>query len=55
MKPVGLIVEYNPLHNGHILHLNNSKKISGADITIAVMSVHFVQRVEPSIISKEEK
>lgn len=55
MKTVGLIVEYNPLHNGHILHLNNAKKLSGADITIAVMSGHFVQRGEPSIISKEEK
>ncbi|MBQ9730996.1 MAG: nucleotidyltransferase [Bacilli bacterium] len=55
MKPVGLIVEYNPLHNGHILHLNNAKKLSGADISIAVMSGQFVQRGEPSIISKEEK
>ena len=55
MKPVGLIVEYNPLHSGHIFHLNKAKELSGADISIAVMSGQFVQRGEPSIISKEEK
>lgn len=55
MKPVGLIVEYNPLHNGHIFHLNKAKEMSGANISVAVMSGQFVQRGEPSIISKEEK
>ena len=28
MKPVGLIVEYNPLHSGHIFHLNKSKEMT---------------------------
>lgn len=55
MKPVGLIVEYNPLHSGHIFHLNKSKEMANADVSIAVMSGQFVQRGEPSIISKEEK
>ena len=55
MKAVGLIVEYNPLHNGHIFHLNKAKELSGCDVSVAVMSGQFVQRGEPSIISKEEK
>jgi len=55
MKAVGLIVEYNPLHNGHIYHLNKAKELSNADVSVAVMSGNFVQRGEPSIISKEEK
>ena len=55
MKPVGLIVEYNPLHSGHIYHLNKSKELANANVSIAVMSGQFVQRGEPSIISKEEK
>lgn len=55
MKAVGLIVEYNPFHNGHLYHLKKAKELSGADICVAVMSGQFVQRGEPSIISKEEK
>lgn len=55
MKAVGLIVEYNPLHNGHLYHLRKAKELSGAEVTVAVMSGQFVQRGEPSIISKEEK
>ncbi|QVK19029.1 nucleotidyltransferase [Mycoplasmatota bacterium] len=53
MKICGIIVEYNPLHNGHVYHLNQVKKISGCDLLIAVMSGNFVQRGQPSLISKE--
>ena len=52
MKAVGLITEYNPLHNGHILHLNRSKELSGADVSVAVMSGNFVQRGEPAVTDK---
>lgn len=52
MKAVGLITEYNPLHNGHILHLQKSLEISGADVSVAVMSGNFVQRGEPAITDK---
>lgn len=52
MKAVGLVVEYNPFHNGHALHLAESKKISGADIVIAAMSGNFLQRGEPALVSK---
>ena len=55
MKILGLITEYNPFHNGHLYHLNISKKITGATHTIAIMSGNFVQRGEPAIVHKWER
>ncbi|SHF49124.1 nucleotidyltransferase [Ornithinibacillus halophilus] len=52
VKACGLIVEYNPFHNGHLYHLLQSKNITGADCVIAVMSGSFLQRGEPAIIDK---
>jgi len=52
MKVLGLVVEYNPFHNGHLYHLEQSKKQTGADYTICVMSSSFVQRGEPAIVNK---
>lgn len=52
MNIVGLIVEYNPLHNGHAYHFAEAKKLSNADAVIAVMSGNFLQRGEPAIVSK---
>ncbi|WP_106766120.1 nucleotidyltransferase [Paenibacillus faecalis] len=55
MKTVGIIVEYNPLHNGHVLHYNRSKQITGADAVVAVMSGPFLQRGEPAIVNKRAR
>ncbi|CAM3717438.1 nucleotidyltransferase [Cohnella lubricantis] len=52
MRTVGLIVEYNPLHNGHLYHIQQSVKITGADAVVAVMSGHFLQRGEPALADK---
>src|SRR5690625_3192239 len=52
MRACGLIVEYNPLHNGHVYHIQSAKKVSKADCMIAVMSGPFLQRGEPAIIDK---
>ncbi|RKP55409.1 nucleotidyltransferase [Cohnella endophytica] len=52
MSTVGVIVEYNPLHNGHLYHLQQSKKITGADSVVAVMSGNFLQRGEPALADK---
>lgn len=51
-KILGIVAEYNPFHNGHLYHLNESKRRTDADYTICVMSGNFVQRGEPSIIDK---
>jgi len=55
MKTLGIIVEYNPLHNGHKYHFDKAKEITKADYVIAVMSSSFVQRGEPAIVNKEER
>lgn len=52
MSAVGLIVEYNPLHNGHVHHFAKAKEISGAEHTVAILSGPFLQRGEPGIVSK---
>ena len=52
MKAVGIITEYNPLHSGHIHHINMSKSMSEADVVVCVMSGDYVQRGEPAIIDK---
>ncbi|QDR80415.1 nucleotidyltransferase [Sporomusa termitida] len=49
---VGLIVEYNPFHNGHLWHLTEAKRIAGAEFAIAIMSGNFLQRGEPAIVDK---
>lgn len=52
MKIVGLITEYNPFHNGHLYHIEESKKLTGADAAIVVMSGDYVQRGYPAIMPK---
>lgn len=52
MKAVGIVVEYNPFHNGHHYHLQQAKKVSRADVVIAVMSGYFLQRGEPALAGK---
>ena len=55
MKIVGLITEYNPLHNGHVYHYNQVKEKSGADIIISVTSSSFTMRGDLSLFNKFDK
>ena len=52
---VGIIVEYNPFHNGHLHHLLESKKHSGQQYAVAVMSGNFVQRGMPACLDKYKR
>ena len=52
MNILGLIVEYNPFHNGHLYHLNTSKNLTNATHTVAIMSGNFLQRGEPALFDK---
>lgn len=52
MRAVGLITEYNPFHNGHLHHLQQSLRLAGAEVAVAVMSGHFLQRGEPALFDK---
>lgn len=55
MKATGIVVEYNPFHNGHQLHLNKARELTNPDVVIAVMGGSFVQRGEPAILPKWER
>ncbi len=52
---VGIIAEYNPFHNGHLYHLRESRRLTGAEIVIAAMSGYFVQRGAPAAADKWER
>ena len=52
MNITGIITEYNPFHNGHLYHLETTKKVTNCDGVICIMSGNFVQRGEPAIIDK---
>ena len=49
---LGIVSEYNPFHNGHLYHLNYSKKVTKSDFTIAVMSGNFTQRGDSALVDK---
>ena len=52
MKACGIIVEYNPFHNGHRYHAQQARQQSGAEVVIAIMSGNFLQRGEPALLDK---
>ncbi len=52
MKTAGIIAEYNPFHNGHKYHIEETRKLTDAEGVIVVMSGHFVQRGEYAICDK---
>jgi predicted nucleotidyltransferase len=52
MKITGIVTEYNPFHNGHQYHIEQTRLLTQPDVLVAVMSGHFVQRGEPSICDK---
>lgn len=55
MKTLGLIMEVNPLHNGHIYFINKAKELVKPDVTIAVISTNFTMRGDISVINKFDK
>lgn len=52
MNVTAIISEYNPLHKGHLYHIETAKKETNADYVIAIMSGNFVQRGTPAIMDK---
>ncbi len=55
MKKTGIIVEYNPFHNGHLYHLKQARKLTEPDVLIAVCTGNYNLRGDLSIIHKFEK
>lgn len=52
MRTAGIIAEYNPFHEGHRYHIEETRRKGRADYVIAVMSGDYVQRGEPAIVDK---
>lgn len=52
MKVTGLITEYNPFHNGHLYHLEQARKETGAEYCVCLMSGSYVQRGAPAVYDK---
>ncbi|MBR6503428.1 MAG: nucleotidyltransferase family protein, partial [Firmicutes bacterium] len=52
MKAYGIIAEYNPFHNGHRYHIEETRRRTGCDAVAVVMSGDFVQRGEPALLDK---
>lgn len=55
MNIVGIIIETNPFHNGHMYFINEIKEKYQPDLIIAVTSTSFTMRGEISIINKFDK
>ena len=52
LKAAGITAEYNPLHNGHLYHIEETRRITGCDAVVVAMSGDYVQRGEPAIMDK---
>lgn len=55
MRVVGVIAEYNPFHLGHAHHLQEARRLSGADAVVVVMSTVFTQRGEAALLSPRDR
>lgn len=51
----GIIAEYNPFHLGHQYHLEETRKRTGAEYLVVVMSGNFVQRGEPALFDTSHR
>lgn len=52
MKVAAIICEYNPFHNGHKFHIEETRRKTGADAVVAIMSGNFVQRGDIAVFPK---
>lgn len=55
MRVVGIVTEYNPLHNGHEYQIKQAREKYKANYIIVLMTGNFNQRGMPAIISKERR
>lgn len=55
MQVTAVIAEYNPFHNGHKYHIEQTLKKTDNSFIMAIMSGNFVQRGEPALLEKRER
>ena len=52
MKICLAVCEYNPLHDGHLVHLDAMRRETGCDFVAVIMSGSFTQRGEIAVMDK---
>ena len=52
MRVCATVAEYNPLHSGHLKHIEYMKNTLKAEKLIVIMSGNFTQRGEPAVLNK---
>lgn len=56
MQTAGIIIEYNPMHDGHLYLLEQVRAQLGADTAfVGVMSGNFVQRGDFALLRKHAR
>jgi predicted nucleotidyltransferase len=55
MEIIGLIAEYNPLHNGHIYQIKKIKEMYPNSLIVLILNGYFTERGEISYLTKEIK
>lgn len=54
MKVSAIICEYNPLHNGHVYHIQETRR-KGATHIVCLLSSSFVQRGDVALLNKFDR
>lgn len=54
-KVLGLILELNPFHNGHVFFIQEAKKKVEPDLTVAIITTNFSMRGDIQVIDKFTK
>ncbi len=52
MNIVGIIAEYNPMHNGHVYHIKKARELTNADYVIVLMSGSFTEQGNIAVLDK---
>ena len=52
IKTLGIIAEFNPLHNGHLHFIKTALESSNASACVVVLSSNFTQRGSPALADK---
>lgn len=55
MEIIGIICEFNPLHNGHVYFIDKIKELYPDSLIVCVVNGYFMERGEISVMSKEDK
>ena len=55
MNIVGIVAEYNPMHNGHIYNIKKAKELSKADFVIVIMSGSYTEQGNICAINKFDR